>query len=101
MAFDVLNLIETKSNCDFGMNWEATIQSCVSCPADVDVTFSRENVEFEVLSGSTEVEREEIVLKNYENYTVAVLVRISIGEFYWICSELFFSQIIFYLITNY
>jgi len=45
-TIEVMNFIETEDGCVPGMFWKADIETCLSCPADVDVTFSKQDIEF-------------------------------------------------------
>ena len=69
-AFEVLNLIQTEDSCAPGMYWEAYIQTCVSCPVNFDVTFSKELIEVEA---SDQERIETITLTNNEDFNVAII----------------------------
>lgn len=72
MATTVLNLIENEEGCEPGEFWEGDIETCLSCPLSFDVTFSKEALEFQVLS-KEEALSEVITLKNHEQFGVAVI----------------------------
>jgi len=72
-ATDVLNLVQTEKSCVPGEYWEAAIQTCLSCPVNFDVTFSKELIEFE----ATDRDRvESITLTNNEDFDVAIIPKI-------------------------
>ena len=100
VATEVLNLIQTKDTCAPGMFWKGDIESCIFCPVNYDVTFSKQAIEFEVVSPSTprvdsttfskqgsdfdevatshqddtrETQVATIVLKNHEHFGIAVI----------------------------
>ena len=69
-ATEVLNLIQSEDSCAPGEYWESDIQSCMHCPMNFDVTFSKKLIEFE----ATDQERvESITLTNNEDFYVAII----------------------------
>jgi len=69
-ATEVLNLIQSEDSCAPGEYWESDIQTCMHCPVNFDVTFSKKLIEFE----ATDQERvESITLTNNEDFYVAII----------------------------
>lgn len=69
-ATEVLNLIQSEESCAPGEFWKADIQTCSSCPVNVDVTFSMELIEFET---ADQDRVESITLTNNEEFDVAII----------------------------
>lgn len=72
-ATEVLNLVQTEKSCVPGEYWEDAIQTCLSCPVDFDVTFSKELLEFKATDQSRV---ESITLTNNEDFDVAIIRKI-------------------------
>lgn len=70
-ATEVLNLVESEDSCAPGMFWKDQIQTCLSCPLEFDVSFSKERIEFDVERDQSQADT--IVLKNHEQFGVAVV----------------------------
>ena len=69
-ATEILSLIQSEDSCIPGEYWEEDIQTCMSCPVNFDVTFSKELIEFE----ATDRDRvESITLTNREDFYVAII----------------------------
>eukprot|EP00984_Skeletonema_dohrnii_P038088 scaffold40905_cov167-Skeletonema_dohrnii-CCMP3373.AAC.1 len=69
-ATELLNLIQSEDSCAPGEYWESDIQTCMSCPVNFDVTFSKKLIEVE----ATDQERvESITLTNNEDFYVAII----------------------------
>lgn len=69
-ATEVLNLIQSEDSCVPGEYWEEDIQTCLICPVNFDVTFSKKLIEFE----ATDRDRvESITLTNNEDFYVAII----------------------------
>ncbi|KAL7545481.1 hypothetical protein ACHAWF_008832 [Thalassiosira exigua] len=69
---EALNLIQTEDTCAPGEYWKSDIETCLLCPIDFDVSFSRQKIELEVVS-HRDAQSVTVALKNHEQFGVAVI----------------------------
>ena len=69
---EAINLIHTEETCSVGTYFDSSIQTCLPCPVSFDVEFDSQAIEFEVIS-QTDTHMDTIILKNHQEFDVAVL----------------------------
>lgn len=74
LAFDTMDLVQRETDCVPGTYWADNLKTCLNCPVNNAVQFSRSEVEIDgFVSGASALSETSILLSNRESFRVAVV----------------------------